>query len=418
MGEFINGSSESQMKTVERANLPKLLSIVVVATCVLLVVPYATGLATYWSLQGPAMLAARNILAATGLLAAAVAMKVRPRLSLSLWLLLALMCLRLLDSAMRGHGDYEFDPISHSIGPFLFCCILCALGGNVHGFRLAVIVSAILVLIVNGTLNFWEWFNPGYFSTVEGRSAGLLGNANVAAYSIALMLGGVLAAGIPRTLGYALICIAALGIFFTLSRGGAVSWLLVVGVYIVATFEARSRSLALGFILLAASGLVIFYLIASIGVDDSNADVQSRFDLFSGQVGSLDVNDSSRVDLFLMSLDGIKRAPLQGFGTFSASSIFRPHNQFLAVWLDNGIIGLILFVSAICVLGWECFKARRPVLFVGYAALLSTTPFSHNLLEDYSFLPAWVACAMFAMAKQNRQDEKAPSNTSQPLAAT
>ncbi|HEY6227757.1 MAG TPA: hypothetical protein VI282_11605 [Verrucomicrobiae bacterium] len=231
------------MKTVDQANPSRLFLTLVIGACTLLVVPYATGLATYWSQTNMALLAPRNILAVGGLVAAAVAVMARPRLSLSLWLLLALMTVRLVDAFARGHGDHDFNPIARSVAALLFCCILCALAGDTKAFRLAAITSATMVLIVNAALNYWEWSNPGYFSGAEGRSAGLLGNANVAAYSIALMLAAILATGVPRAFAYGLISIAAIGIFFTLSRGGAVSWILVVGVYILTTFEARARSL-------------------------------------------------------------------------------------------------------------------------------------------------------------------------------
>src|SRR4051812_18679590 len=332
------------MKTASQNKQSKLFLVLVIGTCVLLVVPFASGMTNYWTREQITLLASSNIFAVAGILAGAIAIMSPPRLSLSLWLLLLLMAVRTVDSFARGHGDEELDPVFSSVGALLFCGVLSVMGGNFYAFRLGAITAATIVLIFNAAMNYWEWSNPGYFSTVEGRSAGLLGNANVAAYSIALMLGAILAMGVPRAFAYALISIAAIGIFFTLSRGGAVSWILVVGVYILATFEARARSLAIGFTLLVASALLIFYLIASTGLSVTSADVRSRFDLLSGQIDSLDINDSSRVDLFWESVDGIKKAPLSGYGTFGGGSIFRPHNELLAVWLDNGIIGIVLFV--------------------------------------------------------------------------
>ena len=158
--------------------------------------------------------------------------------------------------------------------------------------------------------------------------------------------------------------------------------------------------------LVAASGLVIYYFIVSNDYSATTADVRVRSDLFSGHTEELDINDSSRVDLFWMGVEGIKSAPLTGYGTFSSAGfLFRPHNQFLAVWLDNGLIGILLFLSALALLGWECYCARNLLLWVAYIGLLSTTPFSQNLLEDYSFLPEWVACAAGAMAARKKLAE-------------
>jgi O-antigen ligase len=392
---------------VERVNTSRWFVALVIGTCVLLVVPFASGMTNYWTRQQIALLASQNIFAVAGILAAGIAFLSPPRLSSpSLWVLLLLMAVRTVDSFARGQGDAEFDPVMSSVGALLFCSVLCTMTGNINAFRLGAITSATIVLIFNTAINAWEWSNPGFFSTVEGRSAGLLGNANASAYSIALMLGAILAAGVPRALAYTLISIAGIGIFFTLSRGGAVSWILVVGVYILTTFEARARSLAIGFVLLAASAAVIFYLIASMGLSVGSADVRTRFDVFSGRFDSLDINDSSRVDVFWDAVEGIKKSPISGYGTFGGGLLFRPHNELLGVWLDNGIIGIAMFVSAVWFLGWECYRARRAVLFVGYVALLSPIPFSHNLLEDRSFMLAWVTCAALAMAARKTQREQ------------
>src|SRR5207244_10605294 len=98
------------------------------------------------------------------------------------------MAVRTVDSFARGQGDAEFDPVMSSVGALLFCSVLCTMTGNINAFRLGAITSATIVLIFNTAINAWEWSNPGFFSTVEGRSAGLLGNANASAYSIASML--------------------------------------------------------------------------------------------------------------------------------------------------------------------------------------------------------------------------------------
>jgi len=374
----------------------------------------------YWTRQQIELLASRNIFAVAGILAGVIAIMSPPRLSPSLCLLLLLMAVRAIDSFARGYGDEDFDPIVSSVGALLFCGVLASMSGNIHAFRRGAITAATIVLIFNTAMNYWEWLNPGYFSTVAGRSAGLLTNANVSAYSIALMLAAILATGVPRAFAYTLISIAAIGIFFTLSRGGAVSWILVVGVYILTTFEARTRSLVTALVLLAASALLIFYLISSIGLSVTSTDVRSRFALFSGRIESLDINDSSRLDLFWESVDGIKNAPLFGYGTFGATGgfLFRPHNEFLGVWLDNGIVGIVLFVWAIGSLGWECYRAGKPPLFVAYVGLLSTIPFSHNLLEDRSFMLAWVTCAVVARAARITRAERAASIKPQPAVAT
>src|SRR5215213_9278696 len=101
---LVNAGGEGKLKRVDRVNSSKWFLAFVIGTCVLLVVPFATGLTAYWTREQMALLASRNIFAVAGILAGAIAVMSPPRLPLSLWLLLSLMAVRIADSVARGHG--------------------------------------------------------------------------------------------------------------------------------------------------------------------------------------------------------------------------------------------------------------------------------------------------------------------------
>jgi O-antigen ligase len=121
---------------------------------------------------------------------------------------------------------------------------------------------------------------------------------------------------------------------------------------------------------------------------------------------AVDINDTERVDLLREGIAGIRAAPISGYGTGASwGSPFLPHNELIAVWLDNGIVGIVLYVSALGLLVTSCFRKEKALL-VGCVPLLAAAPFSHNLLENKSYLFCWVILA--GLLPAGRQSERLP----------
>ena len=102
--------------------------------------------------------------------------------------------------------------------------------------------------------------------------------------------------------------------------------------------------------------LVLFYLSMFV-VYNTSEIVQKRF---TKEISIFNKQSTTRSLLFTHSLDIIKKNPIIGHGTGSFSDIFRkinkktqkivrynhktPHNNYLYVWIETGILGLIILL--------------------------------------------------------------------------
>ena len=113
--------------------------------------------------------------------------------------------------------------------------------------------------------------------------------------------------------------------------------------------------------------------------------------------GAVDINDTSLLDLLVEGLDGISAKPLTGYGSYSSYDMpFKPHNMIVAAWLDSGILGFLLLTLGIFFLT-QSVLARDRDLLIACVPLVLLLPFSHNLLDNKSYLMVWVlTCGLVA----------------------
>jgi O-antigen ligase len=95
------------------------------------------------------------------------------------------------------------------------------------------------------------------------------------------------------------------------------------------------------------------------------------------------------------ALDGLEESPIAGYGTFGSGMLYQPHNQWIGVWLDSGILGITLFGGGLILL-LRHIRRSDPEHMVIWMAMAATTPFSHNLLTEAGFLLCWVVAASSA----------------------
>lgn len=164
-----------------------------------------------------------------------------------------------------------------------------------------------------------------------------------------------------------------------------------------------------GLALYAAAGLSAYLLITRY------APLKNRFlqGDASYQVGGLALNTSGRTVIWRRVMDSIRSGdPLLGQGPGSAAeyvvrtfgTVAHPHNEYLRIWHDFGIVGLGLFVSGYLTLMWRTWRnARRAdsnaaavhwTAFLALAAVAATAYTDNVLVYPFVMLPLGVVVGL------------------------
>lgn len=219
----------------------------------------------------------------------------------------------------------------------------------------------------------------------------------------------VLAAG-------AMVAVIAAGCYLTSSRGGFLA--LAVGVAAYAVVAGRAR-----WLLVAAPAGALVLMLPGVG---------SRLFTFDAgdQVAALDPSVAGRLATQRVALAMIEDRPLTGvgpdgyfaaFGGYASQAgqvdrVLAPHNLFLGLWAEIGLLGLIAFVA---VLGGgltlsiaSCLRARRmgridrdhfqPYAAGLFAGLVAWTTASLFLHLSYTRIVLLLVCLAAALWQQTR----------------
>lgn len=356
------------------------------------IAPYVTGAIAY-SFNVVQIIPVRPmyyLLGTGGLVALGVA-RYRPVINLPMALLLALLVIRFLDALFFNRVPNTLSNplnISGGILYWTFCFWLAT--GDRLTTRWAVLVSAIIVVVVVSGVNIYEWQNPGLFSTVAGRSAGMLSNPNEAALTIVLMLGLIASLGLRPSLMTPLIVLGSVGVYFSLSRSGWLMLVLFILSYLFFAFREQRRLVITGLLVAAASGMA---LSAFIDFDPffEDRNITQRITALRGG-GIVDIDDTGRLTLLSKSFAAVAQAPFAGQGTAASAEVFSPHNMLLGIMVDNGIAGLLLFAGGLGTLVALSWRRSRGDLMVLLPMMVSTL-FSHNLIDSTAYLFCWIVCA-------------------------
>lgn len=217
--------------------------------------------------------------------------------------------------------------------------------------------------------------NLGYAERIDGRTQGALGESNQYAAYIVLFLPGLIAAGVASRgivrIGWlvgTLISCAAL--VMTGSRGGFVGLAIgcVVGAYLYRHLVSYSR--VAGWVLGSLGVLVVFLAFSKYG--------GMLTERVFGQTSSIDAVDatSGRTEIWAGLLAVMFDHPITfitGFGWdvyWSMPFHFSPHNHYLALWFNLGLVGLI---TGCYLLFGAVARARR-------ASLVATPPARGQLI--------------------------------------
>ena len=242
------------------------------------------------------------------------------------------------------------------------------------------------LLLVLGSLAL-DFIRPTHPHELRGRAAGVAMNPNAAAFLLVILTSAILDFRRFRRRDLFIFLLALIGVFATFSRGGFVLLILLLLVYFAAhSWQGRGdRRTHLKLMGTVAILVAVFLLAAQLVQVTAGAFAGSAvvrvLQLLSGDVTAL-LGDATRSGLVTEYLDKARQRPLLGFGTgYTFTQPLGPHNIYLRLWVENGILGFLSYTATIGFAGL-LFLHRR--FFNGFAFILVLGAFgflSHNILE-------------------------------------
>ncbi len=269
-----------------------------------------------------------------------------------------------------------------------------------------------LAAVLSAASYFSDWQPMGergvilQFHMIQGMAGGV---GMMAALALALFPAAAPVRAAPR----ALFWLAALGIFLMVGAmtPGRSGYLVVVICSLVLSWQWLRSSYARMALPARVAGLLLPLLV--VGGLAATPQVQRLVTKASEEFGTWqnsDVNTSMGLRVYLWSntVDLIRARPLTGYGTGSFIDIYGakvagrtgmagdvrgdPHNQFMKIWAEQGLAGLLIFATFIVALlrapasqPWRAL-AMGPVLAWCVTSLAS----SHfSMFSEGTFLYAW-----------------------------
>lgn len=246
-----------------------------------------------------------------------------------------------------------------------------------------------LPLVTAAAANYYEYvFDPNVLSTAPGRAAGFFENPNNSGATIAVLWGLWLVSAPRRSwLGATFVGLLSLGaVLVTFSRSALVCFLVVsfIGATILARRQGRSvlRAFGMSLVLVVVSVLVLYLLSDT----ELSADAQLRVESLMQRR----FDDESSLTRGLVAQaywEKFVEHPFTGsevLGSLAEQAGLGPHNMFLAIGADFGIVGLgsyllvlLVGISASLRLGWSSSAGGSAAITCIW--LITSSMFSHNV---------------------------------------
>ncbi len=240
---------------------------------------------------------------------------------------------------------------------------------------------ALLTMCIGTVVNILESIGIGAYSSVPGRAAGFLTDANDSA--IAIINGMTVCIVLTKSFWRKgiLLGVAMVGVVPTFSRSG----MLVFGLMCLVFGALHFRTHAKQILTLAAVGItaaVVGLGAFAMTVKDENA--KRRFQgIFGGDTAKM--GSSERVKDLQDGLDAAMAKPVFGQGTGAGNSRWQPHNQFVSLWVDQGLLIALLFLGIWLVLAVKCWLFHRMAI-LAILPHIAFIPFTQMQLEAVNVL--------------------------------
>lgn len=280
-------------------------------------------------------------------------------------------------------------------------------------------VSVAAWLLLSVVLNIYDLLDPYTIGFYPGRGSGVYLNPNISAEALVLgmLLCVTLVSPVWRT---SFVLLIGIGVLATLSRAGLIAYGVgVLGLLVFRLVPTRSF-----FITLPSAILLAVIAIATqswdtilVGWDKEGIISSSEiFDAIEERITWF-LDPSTPDEAITERVEGAEQAwrlfsehPLLGggtgtnFHTWVGSDEFRkpgPHNIFLWLVVDHGILGALIFPALLLSVGWGADGETRKLAIIMTFVLLLIGFSSHNLLDNRHVLfSLGVLSAMVAQGKK------------------
>ena len=325
-----------------------------------------------------------------------------------------------------GHYDFAASGIllkSELIDYYIFFLVFL-FGAKTPDDAMKMIKGLVLGAVFANVITVLDGFgivSLGFRIREDGRTAGAVGESNQYAAFIVLFLPATIAAavssrGFQRLFWLCSAMVAAMTLMMTASRGGFVGLAMACAVGAFLYRHLISYSRIAGWVFAALILLVLVVTFSSYG----NLLAERMLGAGSADVGTV---SSGRSDIWATALAAMVAHPITfitGFGWDVYSSMpfqFAPHNHYLYLWFNLGLVGLI---SGTYVLFSGIGRARRASLqaappyrgqliaFVLGGVGVATAVFFVNLHQPWYYFWMYAGVVMRLVLVVQRKPAKVP----------
>ncbi|OYW31561.1 MAG: hypothetical protein B7Z47_00730 [Chthoniobacter sp. 12-60-6] len=320
----------------------------------------------------------------------------KPSICPPAFLMLLVPLLRVLDATFLQRftvtelGDHSIVVMT-LISNFLvtFVTVLCL---SAAPWRRVAMWVAVCTALVSAGCVYYEWMGFRTFTRIDGRMAGFPGDPNDPPIIISLMLAAIFALNPRFWWNVVLIALVTPAIALTLSRSGMAVYSCLLLCYIVGNLRKHFMGMLLivaitvplaigGVAILAQSSTKIGLITNKDTADRLKAIYELDFERIKSPERGKDLQDG---------WEAVGKAPLWGHGTGSGTSLWKPHNQVVSLWIDIGIFGVLLYVGGLLLLTFRCFTSRMRGFYC-LVPLWLFIPCSQILIESPHY---WFAAAV------------------------
>ena len=255
---------------------------------------------------------------------------------------------------------------------------------------------------------------PGTFSFLETRAAGFAVNPNDGSFIVSILCIPLLNYRRITFTSLLLLFVCGLTMFMTLSRGGLLTYLALVGCYTwlvpAPSFKRRVRNHAL----VGAMGVVLL-LAAFVSVQTLNyfdqpgtrarveAIPRNALKLLGITYGNPEayelLSESSRLLDARNALRLIRASPILGHGPRTDGRDMRgSHIMYLSVWVDFGVLGFMAYVGMLVSGVWSFWAMGYRSGTLLLAVVGSWSMFTHNMFDTrplFILLGLYLALALY-----------------------